>query len=135
EGDVVKRTLNGKQYAAVVSADGSWTLGVTAADIGALPEGTVAITASDAERLVDTQHTGEVDTAPPSKAANITSIDDDTGAAGDFITSDTTPVIYGGTGGVPYPNMRVEISLDGGKTWQGKIQPSAPTGSWQYAVE
>src|SRR5690606_36043694 len=61
EGDVVKVTLNGKQYAAVVSADGSWTLGVTAADIGALPEGNVVITASDADGLVDTQHTVEVD--------------------------------------------------------------------------
>src|SRR5690606_4145626 len=76
-----------------------------------------------------------IDTAGPSKVANITRISDDTGLPGDYVTSDTTPVIYGGTGGVPYSNMRVEVSLDGGKTWQGDIKPSQSTGSWHYAVE
>ncbi|QEM83229.1 Ig-like domain-containing protein [Halomonas binhaiensis] len=136
-GDVVRVSLNGKDYAAVVASDGSWTLSVPAGDVGALPEGSVVIAASatsDAGNTVDTQHTITVDTTPPSKVANITGITDDTGVVGDFITSDTTPVISGGTNGAPYPEMRVEVSLDGGKTWQGSIKPNSG-GYWQYAVE
>jgi hypothetical protein len=43
-------TLNGKDYTTTVSADGSWTLNVPAADLAALDDGSVTVTAASATR-------------------------------------------------------------------------------------
>ena len=45
-GQTVTVTLNGKNYQTTVQADGTWTLNVPAADVGALADGTVTVTAS-----------------------------------------------------------------------------------------
>ncbi|QEM83230.1 Ig-like domain-containing protein [Halomonas binhaiensis] len=137
-GEPVNITLNDKNYSATVEVDGSWTLIVPVEDVGALPDGIATIVASatdSAGNTVDTSHQVTVDTMPPVRVATITGITEDTGTAGDFITSDTRPVISGGTGGAaPNPDIRVEVSLDGGQTWQPASTPAAD-GYWEYAVE
>ncbi|STJ12884.1 adhesin for cattle intestine colonization [Escherichia coli] len=45
-GSNVTLTINGQTYVAAVLADGSWSVGVPAADVSAWPAGTVTITAS-----------------------------------------------------------------------------------------
>jgi hypothetical protein len=46
-GQTVTVSLNGKDYTATVSADGSWTLNVPAADVAALGDGSVTVTARE----------------------------------------------------------------------------------------
>ncbi|VFS41070.1 type 1 secretion target domain-containng protein [Enterobacter cancerogenus] len=43
-GQTVTVSLNGKDYTAKVGADGTWTLDVPAADVGALSNGSVTVT-------------------------------------------------------------------------------------------
>ncbi|EOZ4638218.1 Ig-like domain-containing protein [Enterobacter cloacae] len=45
-GQTVTVTLNGKHYQTTVQSDGTWTVNVPAADVGALTEGTVTVTAT-----------------------------------------------------------------------------------------
>ncbi|NIF34945.1 Ig-like domain-containing protein [Enterobacter sp. Tr-810] len=45
-GQTVTVTLNGKSYQTTVQTDGTWTLNVPAADVGALADGTVTVTAT-----------------------------------------------------------------------------------------
>ncbi|NIG73585.1 Ig-like domain-containing protein [Klebsiella sp. Ap-873] len=62
-----------------------------------------------------------VDTVAPdaSKTVTIDSISDDTGLSNsDFVTSDTSLTIHGSLGASLLASEHVQISLDGGKTWQ-----------------
>ena len=43
-------SLNGKDYTTTVSADGSWTLNVPAADLVGLSDGSVTVTASVSDK-------------------------------------------------------------------------------------
>ncbi|RXX50752.1 type 1 secretion target domain-containng protein [Enterobacter cloacae] len=45
-GQTVTVTLNGKHYQTTVQSDGTWTVNVPAADLGALTDGTVTVTAT-----------------------------------------------------------------------------------------
>ncbi|MEY7148418.1 Ig-like domain-containing protein [Enterobacter cloacae] len=45
-GQTVTVTLNGKHYQTMVQSDGTWTVNVPAADLGALTDGTVTVTAT-----------------------------------------------------------------------------------------
>lgn len=45
-GQTVTVTLNGKHYQTTVQSDGTWTVNVPAADVGALTDGTVTVTAT-----------------------------------------------------------------------------------------
>ena len=54
-----------------------------------------------------------IDTTAPAAALAITAIADDTGTAGDFITSDTT-LSVSGTNGALGSGEKVQISSDGG---------------------
>ncbi|QEM80487.2 Ig-like domain-containing protein [Halomonas binhaiensis] len=137
-GDRVNVELNGNAYEATVAADGTWSVDVAAVDVAALADGdyTVTAKATDAAgNMAEADHQVTVDVTAPVRVATITGITEDTGIAGDYITSDSRPVISGGTGGAaPYPDIRVEVSLDGGKTWQTASTPE-PDGYWEFAVE
>ena len=69
-----------------------------------------------------------IDTSNPTAAVDITAIADDSGTAGDFITSDTTLTVSG-TNGALGAGEKVQVSSDGGSTWidvaQGRARPGA----------
>ena len=68
-----------------------------------------------------------IDTTAPAAAVDITAITDDTGTA-DFKTSDTTLTVSG-TNGALAADERVQVSNDGGLTWNDVVQGA---GTWSY---
>src|SRR5262249_33305434 len=70
-----------------------------------------------------------IDATPPAEALAITAIADDTGTAGDFITSDTT-LIVSGTNGALAAGEKIQVSSDGGTTWADVSQDTAT--SWSF---
>ena len=70
-----------------------------------------------------------IDTSNPTAAVDITAIADDTGTAGDFITSDTTLTVSG-TNGALGAGEKVQVSSDGGATWSTSSQDTGTT--WSY---
>ncbi|WBL77252.1 Ig-like domain-containing protein [Bradyrhizobium xenonodulans] len=70
-----------------------------------------------------------IDTTAPSEAVAITAINQDTGTAGDFITSDTTLTVSG-TNGALASGEKIQVSSDNGATWADVTQSTAT--SWSY---
>ncbi len=73
-----------------------------------------------------------IDTVVPdaSKTISIDSISDDTGLSGsDFITNDTSLTLHGSLGATLAADEYVQISIDGGVTWQNVIVTG---NSWYY---
>ena len=70
-----------------------------------------------------------IDTTAPAEALAITAIADDTGTAGDFVTSDTT-LSVSGTNEALAPGEKIQISSDGGTTWSDVTQDTGT--SWSY---
>jgi len=127
--------------ATVTIADGTTVLGTVTADGNGhyeftpgtpLSEGahSVSATATDAAGNTITSATTDfnVDTTAPTATADIIAITTDTGAV-DFITSDTTLVIIG-TNTALGSDEKIQISLDGGKTWLDAAQNDAT--HWSY---
>ncbi|MGG5840170.1 Ig-like domain-containing protein, partial [Huaxiibacter chinensis] len=78
-GQTVTVTLNGKNYSATVGADGSWTLDVPAADLAALGDGSVTVTASVSDQAgnpASVNHNLTVDTTVPVVSINTFAGDD-----------------------------------------------------------
>ncbi|ANG94153.1 type 1 secretion target domain-containng protein [Lelliottia amnigena] len=78
-GQTVTVTLNGKNYSATVGADGSWTLDVPAADLAALGDGSVTVTASVTDQAgnpASVNHNLTVDTTVPAVSINTFAGDD-----------------------------------------------------------
>jgi len=120
---------NGANWLDVTPTGTNWSY----ADARTLSDGTHdyqarILSASGIGGTVTTQ-TVTVDTAAPATIA-ITSITDDTGTAGDFITSDTALTVNGTLSAALDPGEKAQISIDGGTTWLDL----APTGTnWGYA--
>ena len=77
-GQTVTVTLGGKTYTALVGSDGTWTLDVPAADLVALSQGALTVTAvvnNKAGNSGQTTHTLTVDTVAP--AVTISTVADD----------------------------------------------------------
>ncbi|HSW23321.1 MAG TPA: Ig-like domain-containing protein, partial [Burkholderiaceae bacterium] len=70
-----------------------------------------------------------IDATVPTAVPTIAAITDDSGAAGDFVTSDNTLAISG-TNPVHAADEAVQLSLDGGTTWVAVTQLGATT--WSY---
>ncbi|MCM7047298.1 Ig-like domain-containing protein, partial [Enterobacter kobei] len=69
----------GKDYTATVSADGSWTLNVPAADVAALGDGSVTVTASVSDKAgnpASVDHNLTVDITVPAVTINTVAGDD-----------------------------------------------------------
>ncbi|EPC4330114.1 Ig-like domain-containing protein [Enterobacter asburiae] len=78
-GQTVTVTLNGKDYTTTAGADGSWTLSVPAADLAALGDGSVTVTASVSDRAgnpASVDHTLTVDVTVPAVTINTVAGDD-----------------------------------------------------------
>ena len=128
--------------ATVTIKDGATVLGTVTADNNGnytftptteLGEGAHSVTATATDvagnPVTSTITNFTVDTTASSATASIAAITTDTGAAGDFITSDTTLVIDG-TNDALGADEKVQISLDGGNTWVDVIQNDAT--HWSY---
>uniref|UniRef100_UPI003879BA25 Ig-like domain-containing protein n=1 Tax=Enterobacter quasiroggenkampii TaxID=2497436 RepID=UPI003879BA25 len=78
-GQTVTLSLNGKDYTTTVSADGSWTLNVPAADVAALTDGSVTVTASVSDKAgnpASVDHNLTVDATVPAVTINTVAGDD-----------------------------------------------------------
>ncbi|MEQ0878475.1 Ig-like domain-containing protein, partial [Enterobacter vonholyi] len=77
-GQTVTVSLNGRDYTTTVSADGSWTLNVPAADLAGLTDGSVTVTASVSDKAgnpASAEHNLTVDVTAP--AVTISTVADD----------------------------------------------------------
>ncbi|WP_413540495.1 Ig-like domain-containing protein [Enterobacter asburiae] len=78
-GQTVTVSLNGKDYTTTVSADGSWTLNVPAADLSGLTDGSVTVTASVSDKAgnpASVDHNLAVDITAPAVTINTVAGDD-----------------------------------------------------------
>ncbi|STD20361.1 type 1 secretion target domain-containng protein [Enterobacter asburiae] len=78
-GQTVTVSLNGKDYTTTVSADGSWTLNVPAADLAGFTDGSVTVTASVSDKAgnpASVDHNLAVDITAPAVTINTVAGDD-----------------------------------------------------------
>ena len=121
-------TINGKDYAATVLADGSWSAAVPSADVSAWPEGTVKISVtgdSSAGNPITISHEVTVDLATVAISINPIATDDVINAAekgADLVLSGATTNVEAG--------QTVTISLNG-KIYTTTVDDS---GNWTWTV-
>ncbi|AOL11762.1 FG-GAP repeat protein [Enterobacter sp. HK169] len=126
-GDVITVTLNGKDYTAVLDASGSWSVGVPAADVGALVNGeqTISATLTDkAGNSTTATHEFDVSLIAPVVAINTLAVDDVINA-----TEKGQDLLVSGTSNQP-DGTTITVTLNG-------ISYTATTdasGSWSISV-
>ncbi|HFK5715504.1 TPA: Ig-like domain-containing protein [Enterobacter roggenkampii] len=127
-GTALTVTINGKDYAATVLADGSWSAAVPSADVSAWPEGTVKISVtgdSSAGNPITISHEVTVDLATVAISINPIATDDVINAAekgADLVLSGATTNVEAG--------QTVTISLNG-KIYSATVDDS---GNWTWTV-
>ncbi|MCU6164932.1 Ig-like domain-containing protein [Enterobacter roggenkampii] len=127
-GTALTVTVNGKDYAATVLADGSWSAAVPSADVSAWPEGTVKISVtgdSSAGNPITISHDVTVDLATVAISINPIATDDVINAAekgADLVLSGATINVEAG--------QTVTISLNG-KIYSATVDDS---GNWTWTV-
>ncbi|EHN8804448.1 Ig-like domain-containing protein [Enterobacter roggenkampii] len=127
-GTALTVTVNGKDYAATVLADGSWSAAVPSADVSAWPEGTVKISVtgdSAAGNPITISHDVTVDLATVAISINPIASDDVINAAekgADLVLSGATINVEAG--------QTVTISLNG-KIYSATVDDS---GNWTWTV-
>ena len=127
-GDAVVITINGKNYTTVVDAAGNWSVGVPAADVAALAEGTttVSVTVTNAAgNSGSATHDVEVDTAAPTITINTVTADDVINAA----EAGSDLVLSGATTGVE-AGQTVTVMFNG-KSYTATV---AANGEWTLTV-
>ncbi|MBL5836815.1 Ig-like domain-containing protein [Enterobacter asburiae] len=126
-GDVITVTLNGKDYTAMLDASGSWSVGVPAADVGALANGdqTISATLTDkAGNSTSATHAFDVSLTAPVIAINTLAADDVINA-----TEKSQDLLVSGTSNQP-DGTTITVTLNG-------ISYTATTdasGSWSITV-
>ncbi|HDR2659635.1 TPA: Ig-like domain-containing protein [Enterobacter asburiae] len=127
-GTALTVTVNGKDYAATVLADGTWSAAIPSTDVSAWPEGTVKISVtgdSSAGNPITISHDVTVDLATVAISINSISTDDVINAAekgADLVLSGATTNVEAG--------QTVTISLNG-KIYSATVDDS---GNWTYTV-
>ncbi|HAW8312490.1 TPA: Ig-like domain-containing protein [Escherichia coli] len=128
EGTPLTVTINNVEYTSAVQADGSWSVGVTAAQVSAWPAGTVSIAVSgesSAENPVSITHPVMVDLTPAAITINTIATDDVINAAekgANLTLSGTTTNVE--------PGQTVTVTF-GGKNYTASV---ASDGSWSATV-
>ncbi|MET5641409.1 Ig-like domain-containing protein [Enterobacter hormaechei] len=126
-GDVITLTLNGKDYTAMLDGAGSWSVGVPAADVGALANGdqTISATVTDkAGNSTSATHAFDVSLTAPVIAINTLAVDDVINA-----TEKGQDLLISGTSNQP-DGTRITVTLNG-------ISYAATTdasGNWSVTV-
>ena len=127
-GSNVTLTINGQTYVAAVLADGTWSVGVPAADVSVWPAGSVTITASGnttAGNPVSVTHPVTVDLTAVAVSINAITADDVINAA----EKGAALTLSGSTTGVE-AGQTVTVTF-GGKTYSATV---AANGSWSTSV-
>ncbi|HAM2824551.1 TPA: Ig-like domain-containing protein, partial [Escherichia coli] len=128
EGTPLTVTINNVEYTTAVQADGSWSVGITAAQVSAWPAGTVNIAVSgesSAENPVSITHPVTVDLTPAAITINTIATDDVINAAekgANLTLSGTTTNVE--------PGQTVTVTF-GGKNYTASV---ASDGSWTATV-
>ena len=126
-GDVITLTLNGKDYTAMLDAAGNWSVGVPAADVGALVNGdqTISATLTDkAGNSTSATHAFDVSLTAPVIAINTLAVDDVINA-----TEKSQDLLISGTSNQP-DGTHITVTLNG-------ISYAATTdasGNWSVTV-
>ena len=122
-------SIDGQNWVDVTVNFGSWTF----ADSRTLTDGTYnyQIRAIDAagNAAAPISKLVTIDSTLPTAAIRINSINDDTGVAGDYITSDSTITINGSVASLT-TGQKAQISLDNGNTW---IDLTLNSNNWSYS--
>ncbi len=127
-GAVLTVTINGTAYAATVQADGSWSVGIPAANVSAWPAGPLTVEVagqSSAGNPVSVSHPFTVDLTAVAISINTVASDDVINAAekgADLTLSGSTSGIESG--------QTVTVTF-GGKTYTASV---AANGSWSVTV-
>ena len=127
-GTALTVTVNGKDYAATVLADGTWSAAIPSTDVSAWPEGTVKISVtgdSSAGNPITISHDVTVDLATVAISINAIATDDVINAAekgADLVLSGVTTNVEAG--------QTVTISLNG-RIYTTTVDDS---GNWTYTV-
>ncbi|MDX7020111.1 Ig-like domain-containing protein [Enterobacter cloacae] len=127
-GTTLTVTVNGKDYAATVLADGTWSTAVPAADVSTWPEGTVKISVtgdSTAGNPITISHDVTVDLATVAISINAIATDDVINAAekgADLVLSGATTNVEAG--------QTVTLSM-GGKIYTAQVDAD---GNWTATV-
>ena len=127
-GTTLTVTVNGKDYAATVLADGTWRAAIPSTDVSAWPEGTVKISVtgdSAAGNPITISHDVTVDLATVAISINALATDDVINAAekgADLVLSGATTNVEAG--------QTVTISLNG-RIYTTTVDDS---GNWTYTV-
>ncbi|WP_433960142.1 Ig-like domain-containing protein, partial [Escherichia coli] len=128
EGTPLTVTINNVEYTTAVQADGSWSVGVTAAQVSAWPAGAVNIAVSgesSAGNPISITHPVTVDLTPAAITINTIATDDVINAAekgADLTLSGTTTNVE--------PGQTVTVTF-GGKNYTASV---ASDGSWTATV-
>ncbi|MBF2803804.1 Ig-like domain-containing protein, partial [Enterobacter bugandensis] len=127
-GQTVTVTLNGKDYTTTVSADGSWTLNVPSADLAALNDGSVTVTASVSDKAgnpASVNHNLTVDVTVPAVTINAVAGDDVINVA-----EHGQAQIISGTATGAAAGDKVTVTI-GGQTYTTELDAA---GNWSVGV-
>ncbi|EFC57526.1 type 1 secretion C-terminal target domain (VC_A0849 subclass) [Enterobacter cancerogenus ATCC 35316] len=141
-GDAITVTLNGKDYTAMLDASGNWSIGIPAADVGALGNGDHAITATLTDKAgnsASATHEIDVSLTAPVIAINILAGDDVVNATEkgqDLQLSGTSNQPDGTTITVTLNGINYTAITDGSGNWSVTVPASAVSalGEAQYTV-
>ncbi|EOL2153128.1 Ig-like domain-containing protein [Escherichia coli] len=127
-GAVLTVTINSVAYSATVQADGSWSVGIPAANVSAWPEGPLTVEVdgqSSANNPVSVSHPFTVDLTAVAISINTVASDDVINAA----EKGTNLTLSGSTSGIE-SGQTVTVTF-GGKTYTASV---AANGSWSVNV-
>ncbi|HHA1766339.1 TPA: Ig-like domain-containing protein, partial [Enterobacter cloacae subsp. dissolvens] len=127
-GQTVTVSLNGKDYTATVSSDGHWTLNIPAADLAALSDGSVTVTASVSDKAgnpASVDHNLTVDMTVPVVTINTIAGDDVINVA-----EHAQAQIVSGSATGAAPGDKVTVTI-GGQTYTTVLDAA---GNWSVGV-
>ncbi|KAF0680079.1 Ig-like domain-containing protein [Enterobacter hormaechei] len=134
-GQTVTVSLNGKDYTTTVSANGSWTLNVPAADLAGLTDGSVTVTASVSDKAgnpASVDHTLTVDVTVPAVTIHTVAGDDVINVAehnqAQIISGSATDAAAGDTVTVTIGGQTYTTVLDAAGNWSVGVPASVISG-------
>jgi len=134
-GQTVTVSLNGKEYTTTVSANGSWTLNVPAADLAGLTDGSVTVTASVSDKAgnpASVDHTLTVDVTVPTVTIHTVAGDDVINVAehnqAQIISGSATGAAAGDTVTVTIGGQTYTTVLDAAGNWSVGVPASVISG-------
>ncbi|UIZ06004.1 Ig-like domain-containing protein [Enterobacter hormaechei] len=134
-GQTLTVSLNGKDHTTTVSANGSWTLNVPAADLAGLTDGSVTVTASVSDKAgnpASVDHTLTVDVTVPAVTIHTVAGDDVINVAehnqAQIVSGSATGAAAGGTVTVTIGGQSYTTVLDAAGNWSVGVPANVISG-------